>query len=75
MGGRPVGHPGCEEGAQESLRGVTRPEEGHVGLSAAGADAAGGWSLRKVRGRLGVCGPWLRSAFLLFLAHTPVQGL
>lgn len=42
MGGRPVGHPGCEEGAQESLRGVTRPEEGHVGLSAAGADAAGG---------------------------------
>lgn len=42
MGGRPVGHPGCEEGAQESLWGVTRPEEGHVGLSAAGADAAGG---------------------------------
>lgn len=41
-GGRLVGHRGCEEGREESSRGVTGPEEGHVGLRAAAAEVGGG---------------------------------
>lgn len=45
-GGRLAGHTGCEAGGQESSRGLTRPEEGPVGLKAAAADAGGGASGR-----------------------------